>query len=273
MFKDRAGSFLGKKFEWEYPQPRKELKNIATRAIPGFKFSWKLNKKTEYVVPGIDAPQDQLDEAKKRGLDIIAFTSWLGEDIGEGAETIEDYLGALLEQGFTLDTHCNEADGGGPLVKVPLLTRAERMATSAAHIAKLDTFGRDDLRKDIANTLVDWVRTNHIDRFQRGHDYSSHSDQRMNYSPDNDAAPAFWVKETADTGSSDHGSLYFENDTRALPIEIVRKRLQKLSQYCNFCFRASDGPVDDNVVSLILLGGLEPDRTTLSFVWFEMIHT
>ena len=44
MFKDRTGSFLGKKFEWEYPQPRKELKNIATRAIPGLKYSWKLNK-------------------------------------------------------------------------------------------------------------------------------------------------------------------------------------------------------------------------------------
>mgnify|MGYP004256282885 CR=1 FL=1 len=69
MFKQRQGAFLGKKFEWYYPHSRKDLKKIAQRAIPDFRFSWKINKKTDFIVPGIDAPQDQLDEAKDRGLD------------------------------------------------------------------------------------------------------------------------------------------------------------------------------------------------------------
>jgi hypothetical protein len=273
MFKQRQGAFLGKKFEWYYPHSRKDLKKIAQRAIPDFRFSWKINKKTEFVVPGIDAPQDQLDEAKDRGLEVIEFTSWLGEDIGAEAETIADYLGLLVEQGFVMNTHCNEADGSGPVVTIPLLMREERMATSAAHIAKVDTFGYNDQRKDVENTLVDWVRAHHLDRFDRERDYSNYPDQRMNYSPDNDGEPAFWVKPTAATGSADHGSLYLDNETRALPVDMVERRLEKMANYCNFCFRASDAPVRDNVTSLILLGGLEPDQTTVSFIWFEMIHT
>lgn len=273
MFKQRSGAFLGKKFEWYYPQSRKDLKKLAQSAIPDFKFSWKPNKKSEFVVPGIDAPQAQLDEAKANGLEIIEFTSWLGEDIGAEAKTIADYLGLLLEQGFVMDTHCNEADGGGAVVSIPLLMREERMATSAAHMAKVSTFGYNDLKKDIDNTLVDWVRTHHLDRFALERDYSNYPDQRIHYSPDNDGEPAFWVKPTAATGSADHGSLYFDNETRALPVEMVQRRIQTLASYYDFCFRASDAPVRDNVTTLIMLGGLEPDKTTLSFIWFEMVHT
>jgi hypothetical protein len=267
-------AFLGKKFEFQYPISRKDLRKIVGRAHTGQKFKWSVSKATEVVVLGIDPPSDAVEEARDKGLIVLSFRDWFGAAVQVEAQSAGAYLGGLLKEGYRLTTTCNEADGGMELVSLPLLRRADRVATSEKHLARMVESRRNDLQMDVENTLVDWVREHRSGWFDAvGYTEGQHRDLRSFYDPDRDEDPVFWTKMTASIGSSDHGSLIAVSDARILPMEVVEDRIREAGTYHSFCFRCSDAPIDNNALSLILLGTLEKDHTTVSFVPIEMVHT
>ena len=195
---------------------------------------------------------------------------------GTEATSVATYLKLLAENGYFFTTTCNEADGGNTVFSIPLLSLETHPAISQEHLQTMKKYRQDALQMDIQNTVIDWIRKQSNNPLLQNREYPAYqASLRSFYSPSEDENPQFWFKSTSEIGSRTHGSLIARGPNRTLPIEFIRQRIDQLSVSLayRFCYLAADAPVQDNIFTWILLGGLEKDKTTLSFVRIELIHT
>lgn len=186
--------------------------------------------------------------------------------------SIESYLGELIAGGYRLTTTSNEADGGTQVVSIPLVKRAERAAIGEELVAALKRRYWSDGNVDWANTLVEWAREHQGEWLRSGIEYPAekHFDQSSLYGPEADEAPGFWVDGN---GATITGKLVAKGGESELSDADLEAAIKGEGAGNAFRVRCSDAPVKGNQRSLILFGGLEADRATLSFVPIQVVET
>lgn len=280
MFVGTPTAVLGKKFAWPYfgkagTFPKKDVQALIRTYVPEEKVGFTVKKDTRVVVVGGGADPTAVEQARAAGLELVAPATWLGFDVAE-APSIGGWLRALVELGYRFDTGCNEGDGSQLVVTTPLVTVQANSSLSegflTAHAARMTP-----LALDVWNTVVLDVGARFGSTFSAGGAPSdpNRPGPRSSFEPERGPTPRFWFKATASGGVSDLHPARATRADRVLPVTVLDEKLRCLGAevYTTFHLRFNDAPVSDNQRTVLVFGGLEKDRASVSYAAVTVIHT
>lgn len=280
MFVGKPTAVLGKKFAWPYfgkpgTFPKKDVQALIKTFLPEEKVGFTLKKDTRVVVVGEGAEPPAVDQARAAGLEVVSPATWLGFDVAD-APSIGGWLRALVELGYRFDTGCNEADGSQVVVTTPLVTVQETSSLAEAFVTA-NTGRMSPLALDVWNTVVLDVGTRFGSNFSARSTPSgtNRADMRSFYEPELGPTPRFWFKATASGGVSDLHPARATREDRVLPVAVLDEKLRVLGAevYTAFHLRFNDAPVLNNQRTVLVFGGLEKDRASVSYAAVTVIHT